>query len=93
VSDYFKAKYPGNCRCCGYRFEKGVKVGQDSDGLFHKACQPPAVRARSPLPDGATPVEEMAYLQIGETFREAAARFDREARQRRHPSRRTRPEL
>jgi hypothetical protein len=85
VSDYFKAKYPGNCRVCGYRFEKGVKVGQDSDGLFHKACQPPAVRARSTLPDGATPVEE--------TFRESAARFDREARQRRHPSRRTRPEL
>ena len=37
----FKARYPGNCRVCGHRYEKGVSVDQDGAGIFHaKGCQP-----------------------------------------------------
>lgn len=36
-----KAKYPGTCRICGLRYEKGTSLGQDSAGLFHlKGCTP-----------------------------------------------------
>ena len=37
----FKARYPGNCRVCGHRYEKGVSVDQDAMGIFHAAaCEP-----------------------------------------------------
>jgi hypothetical protein len=69
VSDYFKAKYPGTCRCCGYRFHKGASIEQDALGLRHKACEPPA---------WAKPTKRTTETPVSETFRERAANAQRQ---------------
>ena len=79
-----KIKYAQNCRVCGRRMEPGTTVGQDDAGLWHaKSCQPKPADPRGTVRNPASG---------GETFRERAARIDREiARQQRRN--RHRPEV
>ena len=80
----WKAKYPGNCRVCGHRFEKGVSIDQDEQGVFHKACRPAPLDPRGSVRNPGN---------AGETFHEKAARIDRELARARRNTRRPGPSV